>query len=820
MSPNKYLIAAILALLTCATQAQQVSGTVTDPENKPVSQAVVSLIHLPDSAILKNELTDKSGSFHFNEVLQGSYLLNISFVGYAPKNSGVFKVGKSPVKVPAITLSRIVASLEGVTVLSKKPMIEVKADKTIVNVENTINAIGNDALELLRKSPGVLVDKDDNLSLGGKNGVQVYIDGKPSPLSGKDLSAYLKSMQSSQVESIELISNPSAKYEAAGNAGIINIRLKKNKAFGTNGSVTAGYSVGIFPKYNTSLALNHRNNKLNYFGNYNYNRSRNESFSNFYREVLDSVFDQKTVNIGNANTHGFKAGVDYYANRSSTLGVIVSGNFNKSDNGFMGNTIIGYKPTGITNRLLDATNTINDERNTLNTNLNYRFSDTAGRELNIDMDYGVYRVRSNQYQPNTYYTPSHESIISSAIYRMVSPTDINTYAFKADYEQDFKKGKLAVGLKSSFVDADNDFRRYDVRNSKDFMDSLRTNTFNYNENINALYINYNKQFKGVMIQLGVRAENTNAKGVSMGYTFVNGNYEVYDSSFTRNYTNLFPSAAVTMNKNPLSQWTVSYSRRIDRPAYQDLNPFEFKLDEYTYQKGNTRLNPQYTHSLKLTHMYKFMLTTSLSYSHVTDVFTQLADTADRSKAFVTRKNLANQDVVNLNVSMPLQLKKYTGFFNVNSSYSHYRASFGEGRDIDLNVLNVVLYMQHSYKFTEKLTGEVSGFYSSPSIYQGTFKSRQMWGVDAGAQHTFMKGNMTLKATVSDVFRTMRWKAQSDFAGQMLRSNGGWESRLLKLSLSWRFGNNQVKAARQRNTAAEEENKRLNNSGGGGIGGRN
>ncbi|RXK83969.1 TonB-dependent receptor [Filimonas effusa] len=810
-------------LLASAAGAQQISGTVKDADNKPVTQAVVSLLRLSDSVILKNEVTDKGGVYEFVTVAEGAYFLSVSHIGYASAFSNVIKVGKqSRIAVPVIVLSKVVASLQGVTVTSKKPMIEVKADKTIVNVENTINAVGNDALELLRKSPGVMVDKDDNLSLSGKNGVQVFIDGKPSPFSGKDLAAYLRSLQSSEVESIELITNPSAKYEAAGNAGIINIRLKKNKAFGTNGSLSAGYNVGIFSKYNSSFAINHRNKKLNYYGSYNFNKARNESFTDFYRLVLDSVFDQHSLDIGTFDGNAFRGGVDYYANRNHTFGFVVMGNINSHTNRMRSNTEISYRPTGKTIRLLDASNNVSDERNNVNANFNYRFADTLGHELNIDADYGAYRLRTDQFQPNTYYTPSRSSVISEAVYRMKSPTDINTYAIKADYEQDYKKGKLSMGVKSSLVDADNDFGRYNVLSSKESMDSLRSNTFNYNENINAGYVNYNKQLKGVMVQVGLRVENTNAKGTSIGYQYLNGDYARYDSSFTRNYTDVFPSAAVTWNKDPANQWSLAYSRRIDRPNYQYLNPFEFKLDEYTYEKGNTRLNPQYTNSVRVTHVYKYMLTTALSYSHVSDIFSSLVDTAERSKAFISRKNLASQDVVNLNISLPVQIKKYSGFFNLSSSYSHYKAKFGEGRTVDLSAFNALLYMQHSYKFTKDITGEVSGFYNSPSIFQGTFKSRKMWGVDVGAQYSFMKGNMTLKATVSDVFQTMRWWGESDFAGQWVRANGGWESRLLKLNLSWRFGSSQVKAARQRKMATEEENKRINGDGGGsgGPGGRN
>ena len=212
-----------------------------------MDKTTVSLLKAADSTVLKLSVTDKDGNYSF-QTESGKYLLSISHVGYTPMYSPIIDVAGGDVSVPGLTMAKADKDLAGVTVTSQKPMVEVKADKTILNVEGTINAVGQDALELLRKSPGVMVDKDDNISLAGKNGVQVFIDGKPSPLSGADLSNYLKSMQSSQIEAIELITNPSAKYEAAGNAGIINIKLKKNKTFGTNGSVNAGYAIGNFPK--------------------------------------------------------------------------------------------------------------------------------------------------------------------------------------------------------------------------------------------------------------------------------------------------------------------------------------------------------------------------------------------------------------------------------------------------------------------------------------------------------------------------------------------------------------------------------------------
>jgi hypothetical protein len=805
-----------------ALLAQQVTGSVKNEEGKNLEKVSVSLLNAKDSSIAKLGVTGKDGKFSISTSKSGQYLIGTTSVGYSPAYSTRFELsGSGAVNVPDIVMSKSSGNLQNVSVVAKKPLIEVKADKTILNVENTINATGNDALELLRKSPGVMLDKDDNISLSGKNGVAIYIDGKPSPLSGADLTAYLKSLQSSQIESIELITNPSAKYDAAGNAGIINIKLKKNKAFGTNGSVNAGYNIGVFGKYNNGISFNNRNKNVNVFGNYNFNHGTNRMVINLYRDLLDTIFDGKNKMDNKTTSHGFKAGLDYTLNKKSTLGFLINGNINDTKMQADGTTKIIYKPTGVTNRVLKADNATTADRDNVNFNVNYRFADTAGHELSVDADYGVFRIKTDQYQPNIYYDPSVSNILSSTIYNFISPTNIDIYTLKTDYEQNFKKGKLGFGLKSSIVNTDNNFGRYNVVGNSKQIDLTRSNQFDYKENINAAYVNYNKTYKGFLIQAGVRVENTNRTGNSYALYSdgtVNTSTKVSDK---RHYTDLFPSASITFNKNPMKQLSFSYSRRIDRPAYQNLNPFEFKLNDYAYMKGNIDLRPQYTNSVGATYIYKYKLSFKLNYSHVNDVFTQLTDTTEQSKSFFTTKNLAKQDVVSLNVSYPFMYKNYMWITNLNSSYSKYQADFGGGnRKVNLDVFSYSVFMQHSLKFGKKKiwSGEVSGVYSAPSIWQGTFKSNSIWFVDAGLQKTIFKGKGTVKAAVSDIFKTLNWKGTSNFAGQTTIASGNFESRQFKINLSYRFGSNTVKAAKLRKDAAEEEKKRTEGGGGMGIGG--
>ena len=809
------LLLLVCVFTTAITYAQQITGSIKDDQGKDLQGATIALKRAKDSSVAKLGVSNATGNYSFANIPNGKYFINISHVGYGSKNSPTFELnGEGPVTTPQLSLTKLAGSLKEVAVTSARPIVEVRADKTILNVEGTINAVGQDALELLRKSPGVQVDKDDNLSLSGKNGVQVFIDGKPSPLSGKDLSEYLKTLQSAQIESIEIITNPSAKYEAAGNAGIINIRLKRNKTLGTNGSVNLGYGIGVYSKYNGGLALNHRSKTLNLFGTYNYNRGQNENPFSLYREVADSIFDQHSNFFNRNRSHNFKVGADLIINKFNTIGVMMNGVRASPKNFSDAHTFISYLPTKAGVKQLHATNENTASRNSTSYNLNFRHTDATQKDLNIDVDYSNYDINTNQYLTNIYLNAAGTTETSREINNMISPTDINIYSGKVDYEQNFKKGRLGVGGKIAFIRTDNDFQRFNITGSVKDLDKEKSNRFKYEENINAGYINYNKQFKGWMMQAGVRLENTVTEGRSSGQKKQpNGSFISYDSSFKRDYTNLFPSASVTFNKNPKNQWSLSYSRRIDRPAYQDLNPFEFKLDAYTYMKGNTELRPQFTQSFGLTNIYKFKLTTNISYSHTTDVFAQLTDVIETSKSFLTKKNLATQDNIGLNISYPFQHKNYSLFANVNSYYAHYKADLGPQRKVDVDVFSYRFFAQNSLKIGKTITAELSGWYNGPSVWGGTFKTNPIWSVDAGVQTVILKGKGNLKMSLSDVFKTFKFTADTHYAGQYLKVNGSSESQVFRVNFSYRFGNNQVKAARQRKTGQEEETQRTNSEGG-------
>lgn len=810
---KKILLAVALQLLgMAALKAQQISGLVKDEQGAFISNATVSLLKAKDSSVVKLALSQE-GNFNFRPSLQDSLLISVSHVGHQTVYSNTFFFDGTNLTLPPLVLNRSKSNLQAVTVAARKKLIDVKADKTILNVEGTINSTGSDALDLLRKLPGISVDNDEKLSVNGKNGVQIYIDGKPMPMNGQELSSYLKSIPSAQIEAIEIIHNPGVSYDASGSAGIINIRLKKNKVMGLNGSVNAGISAAKNGIWENGFSINYRNKRVNAFGTYSGNYGKLESEFELQRVIKDTAFDQRNKIVLKKNNHVFKTGLDYTLSSKSVLGATVNGTFSKPEITNVNTTPITYAPTGEIDKILVARNTTQQNNTNIHSNINYSYKDTSGRTFMINSDYGYYHNKQDQVQPNTFFDATGKNELYRRNYRITSPARIDLYSLKADYEQNVAKGKLGIGAKLGFVKTNNDFSQYSEAGSEWKIDKDRSNNFQYKENVNAAYVNYARELKGLAVQGGLRIEQTNVEGNLSRYKRAGNEYAKEVSTFNRGYIDFFPSITITIAPKSKNQLALAYSRRIDRPVYQDLNPFEYRINEYTYHKGSTDLRPQYTNTVSLTHTFLYKLNTTLSYSHVKDVFGQLVDTAQGVKGYLVNSNIASQYITSLNISYPFQYKAYSLFTNVNTYYSQYRADLGINRTINLSVWAVNIYAQNSYRFGKGWSAEVSGFYSSPSIWQGTMKTSFMWSADAGAQKQILNGNATIKASVSDLFKSMKWSANSHFAGQDVAVAGRYDSRQFKLAFSYRFGNQKLKAAREYRTGLEEESIRAKSSGG-------
>ena len=808
MKINLLFIASLFFLIT-NTNAQKISGKITDAAGKPQEFVNVMLMHLPDSTMKKGAVSETDGSYSFEHMDTGKYYINASFVGFKNNSTKVFSFdAKNDLVMENIALKNLDEELKTVTITTRKPVFEVKPDRIVFNVEASPSATGLNGLELLRRSPAVTIDKDENVILKGKNNVAIWINGKPSPLSGTDLAAFLKSLLSDDIEAIEIISNPGAKFDAAGTGGIINIKLKKNRKIGTNGNISLGVQQGITPKADGSINLNYRDNKINVFGSYSHNRGIYHNDLNLKTTSGDTTYTQTGGQQNENINNNAKIGADYFLNSKNTLGFIINGGY--GDNNFTASnkTYIARTSTGKTDSILNAASYNSGFNSNINYNLNYRFADTSGHEFGMDADYGNFTNHGNSYLPNYYSDPTELKTLTTNISKNNTQTVVDIKTIKADYEQKLGKGKIGFGAKYSDVKTDNNLDYYNVLNGSDVLNIDRTNNFIYKEQVTAGYINWNQQFgKKFGVQLGLRAENTHSMGNLTALKTIN------DNNVDTSYLNFFPSVAFSFTKNENNAFNLTYRHSIDRPDYKSLNPFEYQLNELIFEKGNPMLRPQYSHSFDLTYTYHQSATFGIGYARTNDFITQITDQQydaqlNKYRFFVTKRNLAKFDHYYISIQSPLPITKWwNGFVNTWFNYDNINADLGEGKIISIMRPEAGIFTQQTFTLGKGWTAEANGWWSTGGL-EGSFIARPQGVAGIAVQKKFWDGDGSLKLAFDDIFHTSHWSAVSTVGKLTIDGNGTWEGQRLKLNFSYRFGSKQIKGARNHETGIEAEKKRV------------
>lgn len=798
MKSNITLILILLVSLTI--NAQSVKGIVQSETEEPLAFAAVTLNKANDSSLVKAVITNEEGYFEIKNVSFGSYLLNITNLGYAAYSNPI-EVTNQNLDLSVIALKIEAQSLDEVTVIAQKPMVQVLADRTVFNVENTINATGTSAFELLRKAPGVIVTNGGGLIVEGKSGVQIFIDGRLSILQGEDLTNYLESLQATDIEAVEIITQPSSKYDAAGNAGIINIKLKKDKSLGTNGSVTSGVTIGDFARVNTSVNFNSRGKKGNLYGTYSNRFGKSTNFLNLIRTQSGTRFGARTNSLYDRNSNNIKLGYDFYASEKSTLGAIFNGNFNNSFANNNSRTPIRPLGNQQNDSVLVANSSNTNTSYNVNANLNYRFADTLGHVLNLDFDFGKYDSDRDAVQPNIYFNGDESEILRQNTTSQNTPIDISIVTLATDYEQNLLKGKLGVGLKYTYVDTDNTFDFFNRINGTDVFDQMQSNQFRYTEQINAAYLNYNRKWKKWNVQAGLRLENTISEGNLLS------ELDNEQARVERNYTDYFPSGGLTYQMNRKHQFALNYSKRIQRPNYQSLNPFEYVIDELSFRKGNPFLQPQYTDNLKLSHTFNYRLTTSLSYTYISDFFAQVTVAEPNGRNFITVRNVADNEVINLGISYPKKIKEWWNlYFSLNAYISNYKANSPEFLAVKQETLS--LYAQNTFNLSERLQMEVSGWYSSPSVWGGTYQTAALGSLNIAFQQRFFNEKLNVRLAFNDILYTIPWRGTTQFGDLFIDGSGGSDSRQIAFALTYDFGRDEIKKARKRKTGLEDVKNRI------------
>ncbi|HQW45127.1 MAG TPA: TonB-dependent receptor [Chitinophagaceae bacterium] len=798
----------------------KISGIIQDATGKPLPSISVSLLKASDSSLVKVAVTGKEGQYEFENIADGRYIVSSASVGYDKSHSTAFTLSesKNAVQLDVLQMNVSAKGLSEVVVSAKRPFIETKIDKTVINVDASPTNAGATALEVLEKSPGIMVSNDGIISLRGKSGVIVMMDGKPTFLSPTDLANLLKNMPASAIDQIEIMTNPSAKYDASGNSGVINIKTKKGRAAGFNGSIMIGATASFFetkngtlyviPKSQNSFTFNYRKNKINFFGNYNPNVFRGRNMMDITRTKLDQNKNitgyndvETNFKFGN-NNHTLKLGLDVFADKKNTFGFVISGfvfSGHPTPTTVTTSSDENHQPLSI---MTSQTNNKIKFKN-LTTNFNYRHQfDSAGRELTADFDFIAYDNVSRMTLTTDFSNGAGQPVGNQLVLNGHLPSQINIYSLKSDYVHPFKKGgRLEAGVKSSFVKNDNVVNYTRWADDK-WIEDGRSNHFIYDENINAVYLNANTKIKKWSFQGGLRLENTVAKG----YQVTN------DSTFKRNFTNLFPSAFISYELNKDNQLTLSYSRRINRPNYQDLNPFIYFLDSLSYRKGNPFLLPQFTHNIELSHSFKGKLITTLNYNSTNDVISQILK-ADGDLVYLTSDNVARFRNIGISITAPVPITKWwTSNTFVNIFNNQYNGVF-ENQPIDLSYTSFMVNMTNTFTLKQGFTLEMTGFYRARGVNQLNI-DEPMYMVSFGGQKTVLKGKGTVRLNLRDPFWLQRYKGRTQYYLIDTKVNNRWDNRQLTASFTYRFGKNgqQNPPPRRRNSASQDEQNRVGQGG--------
>lgn len=670
-------------------------------------------------------------------------------------------------------------ALKGVTIQGQKSFVEMKAGKMILNMANSPLAAGSNVLEVLQMAPGVQVDQHGKITYNGKP-VTVYLEGRPSYLNADALKALLTGTQGQNIDKIELISNPSAKYDAAGGA-MINIKMKREKGLGTNGNVTVGMGYGDHFRTNESVFLNFRAKKLNVYGGYDLSyatRSRQSMSERNTPEfsILGDGSGQTTT-----ESHNFRSGLDYTISRKSSMGFTLNAMYNEKESS-SNQASRFYSKSSRPDSTLLANNQGTGGFFTPAFNAYFTTKlDSTGKELTINGDYYTFNTRSRQsFDTRSDAAPAY-------LLRHNSPQQIGIRSLSADYKQPHWE----AGLKTIFIKTHTDTRWEEETAAGWVPDAGKSNHFIYREWINAGYVNYARDWKKWGLQAGLRLENTHTKGHSL----------TTGETFSKNYARLFPNVSLQYQ-----QFTLSYRKSINRPSYAAVNPFLTFESKYAYFRGNPNLGPEMAHTVELSHVYKGVLFTTLSYMRYNGVVSEVYEQDPNSKVlYSSYNNLSFSEWYFAGVSYSNKLNAWwSNHTSLQGGYIRYNFD-----TVALQRSTPGFFFSTINTFTiPKVCTIQSAFNYSSRVSSGLQEMKDYWGVNLAFQRSILDKKMDLKLNFTDIFRTMQMGNISDYRNVRINTTDYNDNRAVTFTMIYRFGDMTVKANRNRKSGIESEKGRI------------
>ena len=806
----KSILTSFLSFFSLALMAQsnyQVSGLVTDSNDKGIDLAVLSLYHLRDSSLVKTQFTDKDGSYSFGNIEAGNYFLIVKQVGFNDHETLV-KLTKSIV-LPTITMIPNEELLDEITVKSQTPFVVRKIDRTVITPDALATNAGSNALEVLEQAPGILVDQNGAIVFKGRTGVAVYINDKPSYLSGSELENYLRTLPAGSIKSIELIENPPAKYEAAGSAGIININVKRGSIKGLYGNTTVSYRRSRYNGSNNSLNLNYNRQKISVYSNVYAGFWENFQDLNINRYYLDnannvqSSFNQNSFNNRNGQYLNGKVGVDFYPTDNTTLGFsykgVTSPNNRKVDN----TSLI----SDANNNLLQSVKADNLSETTFRSHLASIYVsqslDTLGSKLSFDADYVQYLSTNDQIFKNFQYSPGEVLIGQNRINGEI-PSEINIYAAKTDYTRPLKgDSKFEAGLKSAYTKTDNEAIYSTTIDGVTTPDYSLSNRFLYDEWINAAYVNYSTAIGRVGLQLGLRGESTRLQGHQLG------NPVTPDTSFTRSYNSLFPTlyAGTRLDSAGKHALNFSYGRRINRPYFQDLNPFISPLDQFTFYTGNPNLLPTFAHNVALTYSFNNFLNTSISYSKTVDGIQETLEIRD--EIYYSRPgNIASSQFLSLSVDGSYAI---TPWYRINGYAETALVRFDSQlytEQLNARGVNAYVTLTNSFQLKNGWKFDFGGRYLNDHVSsQLVIKGYAV--LNCAVQKMIFDGKGNIKLSVNDLLYS---RIGDGIINNLSQTDADWNSKFdsqsARISFFMRFGKATFNKEKYNSSGSDSEQQRV------------
>jgi len=793
----------LTSLNSLAQDGGMISGIVKNKQGEALSFANVSLL-APDSSVIENTFSDSIGAFRMaKKAAAGKYLIKVIRLGYLPyySDANIIDAGL----VLHISLSENKQELKEVSVSASKQLFEKKTDRIVFNVENSIVLSGENLIDILKQSPGVVVDGKENIMVNGKTGVEFMIDDKLVYMSGEQLSNYLRSFSASNIKSIEIITNPSTKYDAAGTAGIINIVTKKKRNKGLNGDLNVTGFQGKYAGYTGSLNLNYKRDKINLLCSFNSNDWTFMSDQQQSRQINDATipitFQQSSFMKNPDFSNDLKLGLDWDLERNQSLSISVWG-LSAQYPGSSIQVSNAYKQASPS--ALDSY-TISKDFGTepvqmIEANVHYtKDFDTSGRKLSIDYVFTAVNDHASANYAFSYFNPDGSVLKPAQYLNANNPSQNNINVFKADYAVPVGSiGKLEMGLKASFISNDNN-NIFSQGNGNIFVvDSTKTNHFVYTENINALYLNWSKEAGDNSFQAGLRAEQTNSNGnsVSIAYTF------------KRSYIDLFPSAGFQHSFNDNNQLSFSYSRRISRPDYSELNPFLYYLDAYAYQQGNPFLRPELADVFEVGYVFQKKYSITYNFSSAHDVNYDASIQNDTTKVLINSPiNLGHSYNHAVVFTIPIEATKWWHIDgNYGLSYNIYIGTI-QNTSLDRSAGSFTVNISNNFKLPHSYSFQLSGYYHAPSI-RGYENFAENYNISAGFKKQVLKGKGTLKLALTDIFYTQRDYVTVNFDNQQRSSLQQYDSRKLRLSFIYNFARGIEFSRREIEAADDDERSRL------------